>query len=160
MKTCPKCNATHQKPGTFCSRKCANSREKSGPPRIPRQCKKCGETFIAPDNSRASKMCDKHREAVGRRRTWEQVSLGTKKARLIRERGHRCEVCKLSHWLGKLLILELHHINATYRDDSKENLQLLCPNCHSLTPNFGWKRMHNKIPCDSAGDESRLSTEC
>ena len=27
MKICPKCNSTHTKPGTFCSRKCANSRE-------------------------------------------------------------------------------------------------------------------------------------
>lgn len=26
MKICPKCNLTHEKPGTFCSRKCANSR--------------------------------------------------------------------------------------------------------------------------------------
>lgn len=26
MKQCPKCNAAHNKPGTFCSRKCANSR--------------------------------------------------------------------------------------------------------------------------------------
>jgi len=25
-KTCPKCNATHQKTGKFCSRACANSR--------------------------------------------------------------------------------------------------------------------------------------
>jgi len=26
MKICPKCNTEHEKPGTFCSRKCANSR--------------------------------------------------------------------------------------------------------------------------------------
>jgi endogenous inhibitor of DNA gyrase (YacG/DUF329 family) len=26
-KTCPKCNAEHEKPGTFCSRACANSRQ-------------------------------------------------------------------------------------------------------------------------------------
>ena len=28
MKTCPKCNSTHNKPGIFCSRTCANSRGK------------------------------------------------------------------------------------------------------------------------------------
>lgn len=27
MKTCPKCGTEHKKPGTFCSRACANSRE-------------------------------------------------------------------------------------------------------------------------------------
>lgn len=26
MKNCPKCNQPHEKPGTYCSRKCANSR--------------------------------------------------------------------------------------------------------------------------------------
>jgi len=26
-KTCPKCNTEHEKPGTFCSRACANSRQ-------------------------------------------------------------------------------------------------------------------------------------
>ena len=27
MKTCPKCGTEHKKPGTFCSRGCANSRQ-------------------------------------------------------------------------------------------------------------------------------------
>ena len=27
MKTCPKCGTEHTKPGTFCSRACANSRQ-------------------------------------------------------------------------------------------------------------------------------------
>ena len=26
MKICPKCNSEHDKPGTYCSRTCANSR--------------------------------------------------------------------------------------------------------------------------------------
>ena len=26
MKTCPKCSISHSKPGTYCSRTCANSR--------------------------------------------------------------------------------------------------------------------------------------
>lgn len=31
---------------------------------------------------------------------------------------------------------ELHHKNGNPRDHSLENLIILCPNCHSLTPNF------------------------
>ena len=27
MKNCPKCNTVHEKPGVFCSRQCANSRQ-------------------------------------------------------------------------------------------------------------------------------------
>ena len=35
-----------------------------------------------------------------------------------------------------MLSLELHHINGIPNDNSLENLTLLCPNCHSLTPNY------------------------
>jgi hypothetical protein len=32
--------------------------------------------------------------------------------------------------------LEVHHINGNHKDNSEENLTLLCPNCHSLTPTY------------------------
>ena len=32
--------------------------------------------------------------------------------------------------------LEIHHIDGDYENNKLENLQVLCPNCHSLTPNF------------------------
>lgn len=46
-------------------------------------------------------------------------------------RGHKCECCGLSEWLGKPITLEVHHINGDRLDNSLENLQILCPNCHS-----------------------------
>ena len=33
--------------------------------------------------------------------------------------------------------LQIHHIDGDYRNNKEENLQLLCPNCHSLTETFG-----------------------
>lgn len=33
--------------------------------------------------------------------------------------------------------LEVHHIDGNCTNNREENLQLLCPNCHSLTPNAG-----------------------
>lgn len=33
--------------------------------------------------------------------------------------------------------LEVHHIDGNCTNNKEENLQLLCPNCHSLTPNSG-----------------------
>lgn len=32
--------------------------------------------------------------------------------------------------------LEVNHIDGDYRNNSPENIELLCPNCHSLTENF------------------------
>ena len=33
--------------------------------------------------------------------------------------------------------LQIHHIDGDYTNNSEENLELLCPNCHSLTNNYG-----------------------
>lgn len=33
--------------------------------------------------------------------------------------------------------LQVNHINGDWNDHSHNNLELLCPNCHSLTPNYG-----------------------
>lgn len=38
--------------------------------------------------------------------------------------------------------LQVHHIDGNCKNNSEENLQLLCPNCHSLTDTFG--RLNNK----------------
>ena len=48
----------------------------------------------------------------------------------------RCEVCGISEWRGQPLSLALHHLNGDGGDNRLENLQLLCPNCHSQTANF------------------------
>jgi len=51
-----------------------------------------------------------------------------------------CELCGLSEWRGSALGLELHHVNGDRLDHRVENLQLLCPNCHSQTGNWGGRK--------------------
>lgn len=61
------------------------------------------------------------------------------KKNLISLRGYKCECCGLEEWQGKLISLELHHIDGDRYNNELNNLQLLCPNCHSQTPNYRGK---------------------
>lgn len=53
------------------------------------------------------------------------------------QRGYGCETCGYTEWRGQPISLELHHIDGDYRNNKFDNLQLLCPNCHSQTDNYG-----------------------
>ena len=60
------------------------------------------------------------------------------KGRLFAEglKENRCERCGITEWRGSPLAMALHHSNGDGLDNRLENLQLLCPNCHSQTENF------------------------
>lgn len=45
-------------------------------------------------------------------------------------------MCKLHKWLNFPITLEVHHIDGDRTNNNEENLQLLCPNCHSYTDNW------------------------
>ena len=57
---------------------------------------------------------------------------------------YKCSSCNRSKWQGKQLSLELHHINGNNRDHRLENLEFLCPNCHSITENWRGKQNTGK----------------
>jgi HNH endonuclease len=59
-------------------------------------------------------------------------------------KDNRCEKCGIGEWLGKPLALALHHINGDGLDNRLENLQLLCANCHSQTPNFAGRNARRR----------------
>lgn len=76
---------------------------------------------------------------------------------LKEEREWKCESCGLSEWKGQKLPLEVHHINGDRWDQRRENLQILCPNCHSLTENWRTKSK-GKVKSKQISDEELLKT--
>jgi hypothetical protein len=66
---------------------------------------------------------------------------------IMLERPHKCEGCGLETWMNEKIPLELDHINGDRTNNSKENLRLLCCNCHALTPT--WRGRNNNSNVDA-----------
>ena len=57
---------------------------------------------------------------------------------LIEKAGYKCSECgwnKINTNTNKCP-LEIHHIDGNYKNNVESNLQVLCPNCHSLTDTY------------------------
>lgn len=51
----------------------------------------------------------------------------------------KCELCGITEWFGKKLSLEVDHKDGDRYNHKLENLQILCPNCHSQTDTYRGK---------------------
>lgn len=76
---------------------------------------------------------------------------------LHKKYGSKCSVCGWNqiHPTTKIVPLEIDHIDGNSENNKEENLRLICPNCHSLSPNFrnlnkgngrAWRLKSLKIP--------------
>lgn len=67
--------------------------------------------------------------------------------RLVKEglKEYKCECCGIGNtYNGKPISLELNHIDGDNSNHRLENLELLCPNCHSQTDTYRSKKLKFK----------------
>lgn len=145
MKICPKCSEQHTKPGTFCSRTCANSREWSDESnRLRSSTAKSTASQRSPDQRQemTRKAVAKVVELADHRRLvtpTEEFGHDGRRRKVIEEQNNSCLSCGLNEWLGEKLTLELDHIDGDNTNNVRANLRALCPNCHSQTPTWRGK---------------------
>lgn len=136
----------------YCSRSCAaivnNSRFPKRGDGKPRYCP-CGAKLLSRQKSYCSYECSgrfQRQNYIDRwlagEETGSQPSTGgiSKRVRdyMLKEAGYKCTECgwcKPNPVLGKP-ILSIDHIDGNWRNNRRENLIVLCYNCHTLTPTF------------------------
>lgn len=104
------------------------------PQKLKNRCKGCNEFFRRADGG-TNIYC---RNCKRPKSSFETMTTPSAlKKILIVERGYACESCGLTHWLGQQIPLQLDHIDGNCDLNSRENLRLVCPTCHSLTETWG-----------------------
>lgn len=142
-----KSRARKYSPPRFCSRECANSRRFSKESK--QQTSASVKRYYATNESKRRKLDKETIERASEKRKvtfrtkydnlpWEELTPKgeTVKRRLLVEQGGVCRICGVNSWMGKPLILQLDHIDGNNTNNSKENLRMICPNCHSQTETF------------------------
>jgi len=67
---------------------------------------------------------------------FETLGWDARRKRVLIEQDSKCNRCDIDEWQGEKITLEVDHINGDNKDHIRNNLEGLCPNCHSLTPTW------------------------
>jgi len=74
---------------------------------------------------------------------WLSVGRATRRLYLLQKAEYKCTRCGFEERRAcGSTILEIDHVDGNHQNNDFSNLQVLCPNCHALTPKY--RNWHNK----------------
>jgi hypothetical protein len=76
--------------------------------------------------------------------SYEELTFETLRERILIEQNNKCSKCNNDSWMGEPLVLELEHKDGNNKNDSRSNIEMLCPNCHSLTKTWRGRNKSKK----------------
>ena len=145
VKYCLECGAEITKTGNkFCSHSCAAAYNNKLLNKKTKKCKNCGN-FIEKRKTYCDINCFREYRNKQLYDKWRNGELSSEylssfiRDFIFKKHNNKCEKCgwgEVNPHTGKIP-LQVHHIDGDCTNNSEENLQLLCPNCHSLTETFG-----------------------
>ena len=73
--------------------------------------------------------------------TSQDIQSNKVRIKLLEEgyKDYQCERCKMTTWMNEPIPLELHHKDGNRNNNTLQNYELLCPNCHALTESYRGK---------------------
>lgn len=80
-----------------------------------------------------------------RSKTDDYLSWSTLRKMVLEKKENKCEICYLTNWLDKPITFEIHHKDGNRENNKEENLQLLCPNCHSQIHNHKGRNRKSRL---------------
>ena len=95
--------------------------------------------FTPEDIRKAHESVKRHNLEIIRFGDWNKLKQGQKKKRVLLEQDGKCNKCHLSDWFGRKLRLDFHHKDGDRKNEKRENVEYLCPNCHTSTENYGYR---------------------
>lgn len=159
--------------GRFCSRPCSrgfSTRAKRRDINLRVGLKQIGK--VVSDETREklrASWCDpeiRARRGIKKRRHYEPGNpIRMNRSIVLEQKPEICEECGCGPWHnGQSLMLQVHHKDGDRRNNRLENLQVLCPNCHTQTDNFAGKgRTHSRQKKQQgvaqSGQSTRFGTE-
>ena len=136
MKQCPKCSLEHSNNGLFCSRSCANSRVFSEESKLKKSIANKGKP------STRGPISDLNKWKANIKQAWldkynatpfAELGMDNRRRRVLEEQNYCCNKCGINEWQGFKIPLELEHKDGNTTNNIRDNLEGLCPNCHSIT---------------------------
>lgn len=133
-----------------------------------RDCRQCGSAVKRPSSRFCNNHCQQEFQYAEYIRRWlsgEETGnrSGTQVSRHVRrylfeQHESKCQECG---WGSRnpvtgLVPLTVEHIDGNWLDSRLENLQLLCPNCHSLTPTYGALNQNGRHSWLRQRDDSKV----
>ena len=111
----------------------------------------CGETITYLPSQKTGKYCNNKCQADHRWKTitkpkfYKGLMTERKTIRkvLAEDRGDLCEICSISKWNKKPIVLQVDHVDGNAGNHDPKNVRLICPNCHSQTPQFSGRNRGN-----------------
>ena len=149
MKQCTneKCNKEIEDSKKFCSRSCAASHNNKKRKHSEETKNKIKDSLSKRKKTIRAKAASDAWVALSNNalmnEDFNNLSFSRMRKRVILEQNNKCGRCTLSKWLGEELVLELDHKDGNNRNNTRNNLIALCPNCHSLTPTWRGKNKSN-----------------